>query len=149
MHHKRNHFQSFRLFSTAEDKRKQEFQKYEEQIAIFRSMDAEILEVEYINAKTRWEQRKRVLAVLLIMAVLALAMGVWKQFFVFVETCVFFLMVLAGREIDTAAIGLVCACIATAVLALGMLSVITIYMADLRRLQKKLFVLEMIRREKA
>ena len=66
--------------------RRRKMQAFKWRLETLRSMEKEALEFEYVEQKVRYEHKKNICEMLLIIILLGIIMGVWKEFFSFMRT---------------------------------------------------------------
>ena len=66
--------------------RRRKMQAFKWRLETLRSMEKEELEFEYVEQKVRYEHKKNVCEVLLMIVLLGIVMGTWKEFFSFMRT---------------------------------------------------------------
>ena len=66
--------------------RRRKMQAFKWRLETLRSMEKEVLEFEYVEQKVRYEHKKNICEMLLIIILLGIIMGVWKEFFSFMRT---------------------------------------------------------------
>ena len=66
--------------------RRRKIQAFKWRLETLRSMEKEELEFEYVEEKVRYEHKKNVCEVLLIIVLLGIVMGTWREFFSFIRT---------------------------------------------------------------
>ena len=62
--------------------RRRKMQAFKWRLETLRSMEKEALEFEYVEQKVRYEHKKNICEMLLIIILLGIIMGVWKNFLV-------------------------------------------------------------------
>ena len=66
--------------------RRRKMQAFKWRLETLRSMEKEALEFEYVEQKVRYEHKKNICEMLLMIILLGIIMGVWKEFFSFMRT---------------------------------------------------------------
>ena len=66
--------------------RRRKMQTFKWRLETLRSMEKEALAFEYVEQKVRYEHKKNICEMLLIIILLGIIMGVWKEFFSFMRT---------------------------------------------------------------
>lgn len=66
--------------------RMRKMQAFKWRLETLRSMEKEALEFEYVEQKVRYEHKKNICEMLLMIVLLGIIMGVWKEFFSFMRT---------------------------------------------------------------
>ena len=128
--------------------RRRKMQAFKWRLETLRSMEKEELEFEYVEQKVRYEHKKNVCEMLLIIILLGIIMGVWKEFFSFMRTAYQYVVNSGYDGIKEMNICFLLSVILAAALTLVILISVRDGVEDMKAAKRDLAIIEIAMREK-
>lgn len=131
-------------FVSYNKKQREKLATYKEQISYYKKCDINALELEYIDLKTEYEHKKRVLSLFVVTAVLSVVMDIWRNLFTITG---FGLQYFASSTEDEQKLGAI-----IMILTIGLIiivfvifiTLISLYLRSIRNIDKQIMILEEI-----
>lgn len=128
--------------------RRRKMQAFKWRLETLRSMEKEALEFEYVEQKVRYEHKKNICEMLLIIILLGIIMGVWKEFFTFIRTAYQYTVTSGYDGIKEMNICFLLSVILAAALTLAILLPVCDAVEEISAAKRDLAIIEIAMREK-
>ncbi len=129
------------------ERRKRKLESFNQEVKKLRQMDEDELNIEYIELKTELDHKKSVLTLFIISIAMAVLMNVWSKFFSFMQMALQYVAASEDSKMEIMKISFVISILIAIVLTLVILFVLLDLSKDMMILQKKLMMIEDIKKE--
>lgn len=128
--------------------RRRKMQAFKWRLETLRSMEKEALEFEYVEQKVRYEHKKNVCEMLLMIVLLGIIMGVWKEFFSFMRTAYQYVVTSGYNGMEEINVCFLLSVILAVALTLATLIPVCDSVEDMKAAKRDLTIIEIVMREK-
>lgn len=125
--------------------RRRKMQAFKWRLETLRLMEKEELEFEYVEQKVKCEHKKNVCEVLLMIVLLGIVMGIWREFFAFIRISYQYTVTSGYDEMN---ICFLLSVILAAALTLAILIPVRDGVEDMKAAKRDLAIIEIVMREK-
>lgn len=125
--------------------RRRKMQAFKWRLETLRLMEKEELEFEYVEQKVKCEHKKNVCEVLLMIVLLGIVMGIWREFFAFIRISYQYTVTSGYDEMN---ICFLLSVILAAALTLAILIPVRDGVEDMKAAKRDLAIIEIAMREK-
>ena len=128
-----------------QERRRKKLEKYKNEMKVLKNRSIDEINMDYIELKTKYEHKKRILSVFVITIILSIFMNIWTNIYKFMLDVINFFYSSQGNEEELAfTVFLICVIMLVAI-ALIFFIALYIYLRDMKELNKKLMMIEQIR----
>ena len=132
------------MYFSLQERKKRELKRYRKKLKSYEELDADEIELKYMNAKSAYEHKKIVLSALMVSIVLSVIMDMWKRFFELTGKILqYYASNLGSNEIAKATF--VVYMVFIVFVTLIVFSILIYNVKELRMLHKDLIIIEKIR----
>lgn len=128
--------------------RRRKIQAFKWRLETLSSMGKEELEFEYVEQKVKCEHKKNVCEVLLMIVLLGIVMGIWREFFAFIRTAYQYTVTSGYDGIKEMNICFLLSVILAVALTLATLIPVCDSVEDMKAAKRDLTIIEIVMREK-
>lgn len=128
--------------------RRRKMQAFKWRLETLRLMEKEELEFEYVEQKVKCEHKKNVCEVLLIIILLGIIMGVWKEFFSFMRTAYQYVVTSGYNGVEEINVCFLLSVILVAAITLAILLPVCDAVEEISAAKRDLAIIEIVIREK-
>lgn len=128
--------------------RRRKMQAFKWRLETLRLMEKEELEFEYVEQKVKCEHKKNVCEVLLMIVLLGIVMGIWREFFAFIRISYQYTVTSGYDGIKEMNICFILSVVLAAALTLAILIPVCDGVEDMRAAKRDLAIIEIAMREK-
>ena len=128
--------------------RRRKIQAFKWRLETLSSKGKEELEFEYVEQKVRYEHKKNVCEVLLMIVLLGIVMGTWREFFAFIRTAYQYTVTSGYDGIKEMNICFLLSVILAVALTLATLIPVCDSVEDMKAAKRDLTIIEIVMREK-
>ncbi len=143
----RRKFKNYVMRFSYHERRKRKLERFYKEIKKLRSMDEDELNFEYIELKAEFDHKKSVLTLFIISIALAVLMNVWSKFFSFIQIVLQYVATSVDSRMEIMKISFVIAVLISIVVTFVILFLLLDLSKDMMILQKKLMMIENIKKE--
>ncbi|MBC1292240.1 hypothetical protein HCJ46_10320 [Listeria booriae] len=136
------------LYITRPQREKRQYARYEKERCRFEKMTDRELSACYVNTKASYEHMKNFFTFVVVAILLAVVMGVWKKFSLFIMESVRLLYSNAPHSEESTKIVMIVGAMVFAFIAVSALLLIALFLRGLHLIQRKLLVIEEERNER-
>jgi len=129
------------------ERRKRKLESFNQEVKKLRQMDKDELNFEYIELKTELDHKKSVLTLFIISIAIAVLMNIWSKFFSFMQMALQYVAPSEDSKMEIMKISFVISVLIAIVLTLVILFLLLDLSKDMMILQKKLMMIENIKKE--
>ena len=128
--------------------RRRKMQAFKWRLETLRLMEKEELEFEYVEQKVKCEHKKNVCEMLLIIILLGIIMGVWKEFFSFMRTAYQYVVTSGYNGVEEINVCFLLSVILVAAITLAILLPVCDAVEEISAAKRALAIIEIVIREK-
>ena len=128
--------------------RRRKMQAFKWRLDALRSMEKEDLEFEYVEQKVRYEHKKNICEMLLIIILLGIIMGVWKEFFSFMRTAYQYVVTSAYNGMEEINVCFLLSVILAVAITLAILLPVCDAVEEISAVKRDLAIIEIAMKEK-
>jgi len=128
--------------------RRRKMQAFKWRLETLRLMEKEELEFEYVEQKVKCEHKKNVCEMLLIIILLGIIMGVWKEFFSFMRTAYQYVATSGYNGVEEINVCFLLSVILVAAITLAILLPVCDAVEEISAAKRDLAIIEIVIREK-
>ena len=128
--------------------RRRKMQAFKWRLETLRSMEKEVLEFEYVEQKVRYEHKKNICEMLLIIILLGIIMGVWKEFFSFMRTAYQYVVTSGYNGMEEINVCFLLSVILAVAITLAILLPVCDGVEDMKAAKRDLAIIEIAMKEK-
>ena len=128
--------------------RRRKMQAFKWRLETLRSMEKEALEFEYVEQKVRYEHKKNVCEMLLMIVLLGIIMGVWKEFFSFMRTAYQYVVTSGYNGMEEINVCFLLSVILAVVITLAILLPVCDAVKEISAAKRDLAIIEIAMKEK-
>ena len=128
--------------------RRRKMQAFKWRLETLRSMEKEALEFEYVEQKVRYEHKKNICEMLLMIILLGIIMGVWKEFFSFMRTAYQYVVTSGYNGMEEINVCFLLSVVLAAAITLAILLPICDTVKEISAAKRDLAIIEIAMREK-
>ena len=128
--------------------RRRKMQAFKWRLETSRLMEKEELESEYVEQKVKCEHKKNVCEMLLIIILLGIIMGVWKEFFSFMRTAYQYVVTSGYNGVEEINVCFLLSVILVAAITLAILLPVCDAVEEISAAKRDLAIIEIVIREK-
>lgn len=144
----RKKFKDYVMGFSYQAKRKRKLESFNQEVKKLRKMDGNELNFEYIEMKTELDHKKNVLSLFIISIALAVLMNAWSKFFSFMQLVLQYAATSGDDSTEIMKISFVISVLISIVITLFILFFLFDLSKDMMIIQRKLMIIEDIRKEK-
>lgn len=128
--------------------RRRKMQAFKWRLETLRSMEKEALEFEYVEQKVRYEHKKNICEMLLMIVLLGIIMGVWKEFFSFMRTAYQYVVTSGYNGMEEINVCFLLSVILAVVITLAILLPVCDAVKEISAAKRDLAIIEIAMKEK-
>ena len=128
--------------------RRGKMQAFKWRLETLRSMEKEALEFEYVEQKVRYEHKKNICEMLLIIILLGIIMGVWKEFFSFMRTAYQYVVTSGYNDMEEINVCFLLSVILAVAITLAILLPVCDAVEEISAAKRDLAIIEIAMKEK-
>jgi len=128
-----------------QERKKKALIRYRQEKDRLQNMNADEIDLEYINMKTEYEHRKNVLSIFMLSIIISVLMGAWKYFYMFIEKVIQYISSYPGSEIEIAKAAFIISVIVILVITVTIFVILIMYTKRMRRVYRYLIMVDEIR----
>lgn len=128
--------------------RRWKMQAFKWRLETLRSMEKEALEFEYVEQKVRYEHKKNICEMLLMIVLLGIIMGVWKEFFSFMRTAYQYVVTSGYNGMEEINVCFLLSVILAVVITLAILLPVCDAVKEISAAKRDLAIIEIAMKEK-
>ncbi len=128
--------------------RRRKMQAFKWRLETLRSMEKEDLEFEYVEQKVRYEHKKNICEMLLMIVLLGIIMGVWKEFFSFMRTAYQYVVTSGYNGMEEINVCFLLSVILAVVITLAILLPVCDAVKEISAAKRDLAIIEIAMKEK-
>lgn len=140
-------FKDYLMKFSYQARRKRKLKSFNQELKKLREMDEDELDFEYIELKTELDRKKSVLTLFIISIALAVLMNTWSKFFSFMQKVFLYTATSGDNETEIMKISFVISVLIAIILTLVILFLLLDVSKDMMILQKKLMIIENIKKK--
>ena len=133
---------------TFQEQRKKKIKQYRKERKYISDMKSDEVEFEYVEAKSRYEHDKSILAIMMITILLSVFMDIWKTFFQSIEKVVQFVTSQQENTAEVARVLFVSVTVAFIMVSFMFFCILITHMRKMSKTYKRLIMIEEILNEK-
>ena len=128
--------------------RRRKMQAFKWRLETLRSMEKEALKFEYVEQKVRYEHKKNICEMLLMIVLLGIIMGVWKEFFSFMRTAYQYVVTSGYNGMEEINVCFLLSVILAVVITLAILLPVCDAVKEISAAKRDLAIIEIAMKEK-
>lgn len=135
------------VYYSLQEKKKRELRLYKDKVKAFKEMEADKIDLEYINLKSEYEHRKVVLSIFMVSIIISVVMNIWKYFYEFVEKAIYYASSGQANKADEAYVVFAIFSIIIGFITVVVIVALIMYVRKMYQISKELIIVEELRKK--
>jgi len=131
-----------------QERKKRELIYYKKEVGRLQNMEADAMDLEYINLKTEYEHRKNVLSIFMLTILISVLMDVWQYFYAIVEKIIQYTASYQGNETEAMKIVFMICMMIVVFITVIIVAILILYTRRMHRIYKNLMIIAEIRNKR-